>query len=158
MNKTDNISLLSLNLDVATYHTLIKILESYKLPFTVSALREIGLSGIYNFDVVTKYLSPSRLGEVLNALEKKGVNLPPMTEKEFSEIDFDFIGDGNGKKNLKDVLIEHNALSEEISTAGQENKKWPTYRPQKEDCKEENTRDKSWNCLTKSIFDAKIWT
>ena len=108
MNK-DKKTLASLDIDAETYYSLRKIMEALKKPLNVGGLKEVGLVGLYDFDVVPEYFSAKKLDKLLTALEEEGIELS-MSEQELESLHFSWNDNNDDRLHLGKVLIDHGAL------------------------------------------------
>lgn len=108
MNK-DKKLLSSLDIDADTYYSLRRIMISLNKPLNVGALKEVGLIGLYDFDVVPEYFCAKKLDKLLTALEEEGIDLT-MSEKELESLDFGWVDSSDDKLHLGKVLVDHGAF------------------------------------------------
>ena len=109
MNK-DDLSIAKLNINVDTFNALRRILKSKHMPLTVGGIKELGIEGIYDFDVVPEYFGAKKMNGLLNSFAEIGEKLK-IEENVFDNLDFDCFEHGaKAKKSVKDVLEYQGAL------------------------------------------------
>lgn len=106
----EQISLSSLKIKPNTYYDIVKILQRNNLPATIGGVAELGIAGIYNFDISPVVFSANELSSLLKALKSKDCYLT-ITKQEFEDLDFEILYDGKAvKQQIYDVLENCYAL------------------------------------------------
>lgn len=109
MNKND-LSITKLNINVDTFNALRRILKSKHTSLTVGGIKELGIEGIYDFDVVPEYFGAKKMNSLLNSFAEIGEQLK-IEENVFDSLDFDCFKHGDkAKESVKDVLEYQGAL------------------------------------------------
>lgn len=110
MDKNE-LSITKLDIKLDTFNALRRILKSQNMPLTVGGIKELGIEGIYDFDVVPEYFGAKRMRNLLDSFYEIGEKLS-IEEEIFDKLDFDCFEHGDiAKKSVKNVLECQGAIT-----------------------------------------------